>query len=74
MLGRFENFEDCICDRYKSKVLEPVKITNTRTALRCVDCKGVIGWWDDLPEKVERRGKIRPAKRKWTESELFRMR
>lgn len=56
---------DCICDRRKNKIIEPFKITDTRTELRCRDCKGLIGWWDE-PSKVK---KVVVPKREWTEQE-----
>lgn len=58
--------EDCICDRRKFKGITPVKITETRTELRCVDCHGLIGWWDEVPKTK----KLIPPKRDWTEKEL----
>lgn len=57
---------DCICDRHKTRIVEPVKITDTRTELRCADCKGLMGWWDDEPKTK----KLIPPKRKWTKKEL----
>ena len=57
---------DCTCDRRKNKMLEFFKISNSRTEIRCADCKGLIGWWDD---KVETH-KIIVPKRNWTPEEL----
>lgn len=61
---KFNN--DCICDRRKQKNIEPYKISETRTELRCRDCKGLMGWWDEPPKTK----KIIVPKRDWTEDEL----
>ena len=29
----------------------PVKVSNTRTNLKCCACEEIIGWWEDIPDK-----------------------
>jgi hypothetical protein len=64
--------EDCTCNRWtvNSKMVEFVKISDSRTELRCSRCHGLIGWWDE-PSHVK---KIIPLKRAWTEEECLAMR
>lgn len=42
-LGRFENFESCQCPRGSNRILDYIRISNTRTLLRCIRCKGTVG-------------------------------
>ncbi|HZA68543.1 MAG TPA: hypothetical protein VE548_02510 [Nitrososphaeraceae archaeon] len=51
--------DDCTCDRWtvNSKTVE-LKISDSRTELRCSRCHGLIGWWDEPP----RTKKIMPFK------------
>jgi hypothetical protein len=64
--------ENCICHTWtsNSKIIEFVKISNSRTELRCGRCHGLVGWWD---EPVSNK-KIMPLKREWTEEECLTMR
>jgi hypothetical protein len=43
------NFSDPV-PKHKCEIIEPIKVSNTRTNLVCVVCKQVIGCWDDLTE------------------------
>lgn len=29
----------------------PVKVSNTRTNLKCCSCGEIIGWWENIPEE-----------------------
>lgn len=72
-MGRFENYEPCECPRGSNIVLDYVKISDTRTLLRCIRCLGIVGMLDDpVPGELERifpREKVKPEKRDWTLSE-----
>lgn len=64
--------ENCTCSRRLSgsKQIGFVKISDSRTELRCGRCRGLIGWWDEQP----RTRKIMPFKRAWSEEERLAMR
>jgi hypothetical protein len=53
-----------------SKIIEFVKISASRTQLRCGRCHGLMGWWDEPPKTK----KIMPFKRAWSEEECLAMR
>lgn len=60
--------KNCDCNRWEfdsSKTIEFFKISQSRTEIRCIRCKGLMGWWDE-PSKAK---KIVPVKREWSYEE-----
>jgi hypothetical protein len=60
---------ECKCNRWASKVLEPIRVSHSRIIYRCRQCDGVVCWSDDnqvIPEKV----KIRPKLEGYSEALL----
>ena len=53
--------------------LTPVKVSKSRTLLKCVDCDYVIGSWEEVPQHSKPK-EIIPPVRKLTNRELESLR
>lgn len=78
-LSRDYDADACSCPRNASLVIEPFKVSNTRTELRCRRCGGLLGWWDDDDDEQKQKQKQKQRKlmiprRDWTLSEAESLR
>ena len=77
-MNKFSN-DECICGPSDgTKWMSIDGITNSRTLLRCIRCRGIVCWWDHETED-EQLNRIINYKKKnntkdWTKEELERLR
>lgn len=79
----FDKLESGQCPRGSYIVLEYVRISDTRTLLRCIRCLGIVGMLDDIPASSTRSivaaeerkfEKVQPPKREWSLAEMAKLR
>ena len=51
----------------------PVKVSNTRTNLKCCACDEIVGMWEDAPKHLQKKEK-KPSRKRFTSKEKEKLR